>query len=91
MAKHVCVNRFDGEGANGGCYFEIEHSTKEDIAILGVGWSCVVVHRDEIPITWLSELIAIASAHVGGIEGFLKEHDYGKPSYALMCNPVVQL
>ena len=90
MAKHKCINRFDGEGANGGCYFEIERSNKEDIAILNVGWSNVVVYNGEIPVTWLSELVAIATAHVGGIDGFLKEHDYGQPSYALMCNPVVK-
>ncbi len=89
MGKHKCENRFGGKGANGGCYFEIGQGSKEDTAGLHVGWSSVIVHQKEIPITWLSELIAIATAHDGGIEGFLKEHDYGQPSYALMCDPVV--
>lgn len=80
-------NLFRGEGARGGCFFEIEESEQEGRADLKVGWSCVIVHDKEIPITWLSELIAIATAHEGGIEGFLREHDYGDPSYALMCDP----
>ncbi len=87
MMKHKCENRFRGEGARGGCYFEIEQGSKDDTAILDVGHSCVIVHNREIPVTWLSELVAIANAHNGGIGGFLKEHDYGKPSYALMCDP----
>lgn len=77
--------RYHGEGANGGCYFEIEPTEKDGIALLDVGWSCVVVHRAEIPITWLAEIIAIATGHKGGIAGFLR--DYGEDSYALMCNP----
>ena len=77
---------FAGEGANGGCYFEVERGTGEDTAFLRVGWSCVKVHDGEVPITWLAEIIAIATTHDGGIAGFLKEHDYGSPSYALMCN-----
>lgn len=89
MSKHVCANRFIGEGANGGCFFEIESSLKKpEYALLDVGWSCVLVHRGEIPITHLAELVAIATAHAGGIPGFLREHDYGGPSYALMCDPV---
>lgn len=87
MAKHECPNSFAGEGANGGCHFEIEQGDKEGTAFLHVGWSCVRVHDDDIPITWLAELIAIATAHKGGIAGFLREHDYGGPSYALMCDP----
>lgn len=78
---------FAGEGANGGCFFEIFATEKEGEAQLDVGWSCVIVHRKRIPITWLAELIAIATAHEGGIKGFLAEHDYGGGSYALMCNP----
>ena len=85
MAKHKCRNAFRGEGANGGCYFEIEGADQE--AMLEVGWSCVHVHSGSIPVTWLSELIAIATAHPEGIPGFLREHDYGQPSYALMCDP----
>ena len=80
------MNRYAGEGANGGCYFEVEH-VKEGRAILSVGWSCVRVHDAEIPVTWLSEIIAIASAHKDGIAGFLKENDYGGGSYALACDP----
>jgi hypothetical protein len=88
--KHTCRNYFHGEGARGGCYFEIGTGTGEEMAQLDVGWSCVVVHQQEIPVTWLSELIAIATAHDGGIGGFLKAHNYGGSdgSYALMCNPV---
>lgn len=75
------------DGARGGCYFEIEPSEKEGMAQLNVGWSYVVVHRDEIPVSWLSEVIAIATGHKGGIAGFLAEHRYGGDSYALMCDP----
>ena len=78
---------FCGEGARGSCFFEIRKADTDEHAILDVGWSCVHVHSGEIPITWLSELIAIATAHKEGIAGFLKQHDYGLPSYALMCNP----
>ena len=86
MAKHTCPNRFAGEGARGGCYFEIEN-VSEGIADLRVGWSCVVVHDKQIPVTWLAEVVAIATGHKGGIAGFLAEHKYGGESYALMCDP----
>lgn len=86
MARHVCLNRFAGEGARGGCYLEIESSDREGVAQLDVGWSCVGVHRGEIPVSWLSEIIAIATGHKGGIAGFLAEHNYGG-GYALMCDP----
>lgn len=86
MTKHVCQNQFAGEGARGGCFFEICDGDREGIANLEVGWSCVAVHGGEIPITWLSEIIAIATAHQGGIEGFLKHHNYGG-GYALECDP----
>ncbi len=88
---HVCPNRFAGDGAKGGCYFEIQPAETEGRAQLNVGWSCVVVHNKEIPVSWLSELVAIATAHEGGIAGFLKQHSYGgEESYALMCDPVRQ-
>jgi len=87
MPKHTCPNRFHGEGARGGCYFEIEPGQSEGKAYLDVGWSCVGVHRAEIPVSWLSEVITIATAHKGGIAGFLAEHNYGG-GYALMCDPV---
>lgn len=83
---HVCPNAFHGEGARGGCYFEIADAGKDGIAHVDVGWSCVVVHQRPIPISWLAELVAIATAHKGGIVGFLQEHNYGG-GYALMCNP----
>lgn len=51
------------------------------------GWSCVIVCDQEIPISWLSEIIAIATHHEGGIAGFLKTQQYGGDSYALMCDP----
>jgi hypothetical protein len=86
-AVHVCPNRFTAEGARGGCIFEIEPSERKDFARLGVGWSCVMVHDGDIPITWLSEVVAIATAHEGGIAGFLKHHNYGG-GYALVCDPV---
>ncbi len=86
MAKHQCPNRFHGEGAKGGCFFEIEFSGTEGIALLDVGWSCVIVHSKEIPVTWLSEIIAIATSHKDGISGFLAEHNYGG-GYALVCDP----
>lgn len=88
MAKHVCRNRYAGEGARGGCYFEIEY-VREGVAHMDVGHSCVIVHRKEIPVTWLSELISIATGHKGGIAGFLLEHSGGDAnnSYALMCDP----
>lgn len=77
---------YAGEGANGGCFFEIEDGDKPQHARLRVGWSCVIVHDDkvEIPISWLSEVIAIATGHKGGIVGFLEEH---KQEYALVCDP----
>lgn len=87
MARHQCPNRYAGEGAKGGCYFEIEIEEKEGIARLDVGWSCVVVYRDEIPVSWLSEVLAIAAGHKDGIAGFLAENRYGGDSYALMCDP----
>lgn len=84
---HVESWGYSGEGANGGCYFTISDGDKPGRARLDVGWSCVVVHQREVPVTWLCELVAIAVAHEGGIAGFLREHDYGNPSYALMCDP----
>lgn len=86
MAKHSCPNRFHGEGARGGCYFEIESDEADGVAQLGVGWSCVVVHSGPIPVSWLSELVAIATGHKGGIAGFLQEHNYGG-GYALQVDP----
>jgi len=85
-AKHICANAFNGEGANGGCFFEIEATERNNIASLRAGWSCVIVHDGEIPVTWLSEIIAIATGHEGGIAGFLKQHNYGG-GYALVCDP----
>jgi hypothetical protein len=88
MAKHVCPKRYAGDGAKGGCYFEIEPSEKPEHAHLDVGHSCVVVHRGEIPVTWLAELVAIATSHKGGIAGFLAEHATALGgSYALECDP----
>lgn len=84
---HQCPNRYHGSGARGACYFEIDASDKEEIARLNVGWSCVVVHQRDIPVSWLAEVIAIATAHQGGIAGFLAEHQYSGESYALMCDP----
>jgi hypothetical protein len=86
MAKHVCPNRYIGEGAQGGCFVEIEPSDREGVAVLRAGWSCVIVHDGQIPVTWLSELIAIATGHPGGIKAFLAEHNYGG-GYALTCDP----
>lgn len=86
MAKHQCPNRFYGEGARGGCYFDIAPGDREGMARLDVGWSCVVVHRADIPVTWLAELMAIATGHKGGVAGFLAEHNYGG-GYALQCDP----
>jgi hypothetical protein len=86
MAKHVCPNRYGGEGARGGCFFEIEPGEKPETAQMRVGWSCVIVHDKEIPVTWLAEVIAIATGHPGGIGGFLAEHNYGG-GYALQCDP----
>lgn len=96
MAKHECPNAYHGDGARGGCFFEIEASERPEHAHLDVGHSCVVVHRGEIPVTWLAELVAIATLHKGGIAGFLAAHgmaggDGSDPavgeSYALMCDP----
>jgi len=84
--KHKCPNRYVGDGAKGACFVEIEPGTAEDAAYLKAGWSCVIVHNEEIPISWISELIAIAGAHVGGIRGFLEQHNYGG-GYALMVDP----
>lgn len=82
-------NFFSAEGANGGCFIEIEDGEKPQHVRLRVGWSCVIVHDDEIPVSWLSELVAIATAHKDGIVGYLKEHGEGGDvgSYALMCDP----
>lgn len=88
MAKHTHANRFGGDGARGGSFFEIESPNYEHgTATLRVGHSCVIVHDAEIPITWLSELVAIATEHRGGIQGFLAERQWSGQSYALMCDP----
>jgi len=81
---HVCENRFTGEGARGGCFFEIDNA--EGPVAMRVGWSCVIVHDGAIPVSWLSEVIAIATGHKDGIPGFLKAHNYGG-GYALMVDP----
>lgn len=86
MPKRSRPNRYSGEGAKGGCYFSIEETGEEGIARLDVGWSCVVVHDAEIPVTWLAEVVAIATAHKDGVAGFLAEHAYGG-GYALVCDP----
>jgi hypothetical protein len=92
MRKHRCKNEYRGEGARGGCFVQVTASTKEGIALLDVGHSCVVVHNKFIPVTWIAEVVAIASLHDGGIEGFLKANglagdDSSYNSYALMCDP----
>lgn len=88
MAKHKCPNRFGGEGARGGSFFEIDSEGYEvGRANLRVGHSCVIIHNKEIPITWLAELVAIATEHEGGVAGFLREHNWSGNSYAMMCDP----
>lgn len=94
MAKHKCRNSYHDEGARGGVYVRIEATNHEGVAHLDVGWSCVVVHNKFIPVTWLAEIIAIATGHQGGIEGFLKANGIGGDddshgSYALMCDPAL--
>jgi hypothetical protein len=84
---HSCPNAYCGDGAKGACYVNVSAGDKSDHLLLEVGWSCVVVHHTSIPVSWLAELVAIATGHDGGIVGFLREHDYGNPSYALMCDP----
>ncbi|HEV2155431.1 hypothetical protein [Bradyrhizobium sp.] len=83
---HICPNRFAGEGARGGCFIDIEPTERDEIVRLRVGWSCVIVHDGEVPVTWLAELIAIATGHKDKMAGFLAEHNYGG-GYALMCDP----
>lgn len=92
--KHVCPNRYYDEGARGGCFVEIEPGEKEGHANLRVGWSCVIVHDGDIPVSWISEVIAIATAsNKDGIAGFLREHgqggdpNIGHNSYALWIDP----
>lgn len=85
-SNHECENFYHAECARGGCYLEIRGSKGDEIASLEVGWSCVRVFNGEIPVTWLAELIAIATNHKGGIGGFLAEHNYSGESYALMCD-----
>jgi hypothetical protein len=78
------LNEFHGEGARGGCYVEIHNH--DGPVHLGVGWACVRVHDGPIPVSWLAEIIAIATAHKGGIQGFLEAHVYGG-GWALMVDP----
>lgn len=87
MAKHVCPNNFHAEGARGGSFIECYPGDLPETIRLRVGHSCVIVHDKDIPTTWLAEVIAIATEHDGGIAGFLRAHDWGGDSYALMCNP----
>jgi hypothetical protein len=93
MPRHQCRNAYHGEGARGGCFVEIEATDREGIAYLHAGWSCVIVHQREIPVSWLSEIIAIATAHKGGVAGFLREHSYPDDggSYALMVDPAPEV
>ena len=88
MGKHKCNNRFGGDGARGGSFFEIESPNYEHgTANVKVGHSCVIVCDQELPITWIAELFAIATEHKDGISGFLRENQWGGDSYALMCDP----
>lgn len=97
-ARSKVRNAFHSEGARGGCFFIISEAEEKDscgdpVARIEVGWSCVIVagnlgRNSVVPISWLSELIAIATSHEGGIVGFLQEHRYGgSESYALSCDP----
>lgn len=85
-------HRYSGDGAKGACYVDIEY-LREGVAHLEVGWSCVVVYNQDIPVSWLAEVIEIASSHEGGVEGFLSEHGKGgsdngdNDSYALWVDP----
>lgn len=88
MPQIVHLNRFGAEGARGGSFFEIKQDTLgSEVADLKVGHSCVIIHEGPIPITWLAELVAIATEHKEGIAGFLREHNWSGDSYALMCDP----
>ncbi len=88
MAKHKCPNAYNGEGAKGGAYLQLSDFDCRDGEVrLEAGWSCVIVHQKPVPISWIAELIAIATAHKDGIVGFLREQEYGGPSWALMCDP----
>ena len=94
MAKHKCSNSYNDDGAKGACYFHITDTNKEGVAYLEVGHSCVVVHAKPIPVSWLAELVAIATLDEGGVEGFLKKHgiagnDDSHGSYALACDPAL--
>lgn len=86
MAKHQGKNEFVGEGANGGCFVDIQPGSRDGFAMLRVGWSCVIVHDAEVPVTWIAELIAIGTGHPEKLAGFLREHNYGG-GYALACDP----
>lgn len=90
MPKHKCLNQYRGDGARGACYLELDPAEEEGKVHLGVGWSCVVVYQSAkpVPISWIAEVIAIATDHEGGIEGFLRENHYGgSESYALEVDP----
>ncbi len=87
MAKHVCRNAFNGDGAKGACFVEIEATEAEGIAFLKVGHSCTIPFSGTIPVTWLSEVIAIAAHHEGGIAGFLAANEHLGGGYALECDP----
>lgn len=84
------IDGYYGEGANGGCFLEVADTFRDSVAYLKVGWSCVKVFEGPVHVTWLAELVAIATGHSGGLRGFLEEHGEGGPdggSYALWCDP----
>jgi hypothetical protein len=80
---------YSDDGANGGCYVNIDVTNHDGVAWLNVGHSCIKMHDKPIHVTWLAELITIAELHDGGIEGFLKANSRSVlgESYALACDP----
>jgi hypothetical protein len=71
MAKHTCINRYSGEGNNGGSFITIDETNRDDVIRLRVGNHCAITIDQEISVVALAQILT--SAKDIGFEKMLNE------------------
>jgi hypothetical protein len=87
MARHICPNRFSGEGNNGGSFVTIDETGTDGVVRLRVGCHCVITVDQDISVVALAQILTTAKDE--GFEGMMKrgfsafEYHEGIPNWAL--------
>ena len=84
MAKHVCTNRFYGEGNNGGSFVDFSETDNPGTVRMRIGNHCVITIDQEISAVALAHILTAAKDE--GFAAVLKrtapEWDYSEiPSW----------